>query len=52
MESALTTRGKNRHNVGVVQMSGCLSLVFEALQLTGIESRREGQYFERDAATE
>jgi len=50
MHAARAADAMNRHDVLVMQMGRRLRLVFEALQLLGIEGGRERQYLEGHAA--
>src|SRR5262245_8398675 len=52
MHAALATDGKYRHNVRVVQLRRRVGLVLEALQLSWVHRRREGQYLQRHAPAE
>src|SRR5262249_32202207 len=52
VHAAFAAGGENGDDIGVVQASGGLSFIFEALELLGIESGGEGGHFEGHAAAE
>ena len=49
VDAALAADGVDRHDVRVVQLRRRLGLVLEALQLPGVQRRRERQHLEGDA---
>jgi hypothetical protein len=52
MDAAFTAHEENRDDVGMVELCGGMSLVFEPLQLLRVHHGSEWQHLERDAAAE